>query len=249
MCQCSPQKPPNNQSQRFQRLVKHSGRKHNFSPHGKRERSWEQKPRPVSHPVQVLLPTLSASQTTGVLARFSQLLPLANYPLWPQRVSSPDGHTGLWMEFWECIIFSEECFCSSTNTSCLLRGKKKSFLRVTRCQRCQLGVGWSSGWSSLYWQTVDEKPKPLTWPEEFVSQDSFHCRFVAGYTVKMAFGPAAHNDASLFVLRSRPEGLWTSPIWLLWAGCRHLSWLSLPRKFPELLWITTTWSWWALLLP
>lgn len=46
------------------------------SPLPGRERSWEQKPGPVSHPVRVLLPTLSPSQTSGVLGRFSQLLPL-----------------------------------------------------------------------------------------------------------------------------------------------------------------------------
>lgn len=44
---------------------------------------------------------------------------------------------------------------------------------------------------------MDEKPNPLPWPEEFVSQESFHCRFVAGYTVTMAFGPAARNDVEL----------------------------------------------------
>lgn len=60
---------------------------------------------------------------------------------------------------------------------------------------------------------MDEKPKPLTWPE-FVLQDSFHCKFVVGYTVTMAFGPAAHNVASLFVLHSQPEA--SEPHLLAW---------------------------------
>lgn len=68
------------------------------------------------------------------------------------------------------------------------------------------------GWAGALGEAVYTDPRwmkrqNLSSLEEFVLQDSFHCRFVVGYTVTMAFGPAARIDASLFVLHSRPEGL------------------------------------------
>lgn len=39
----------------------------------------------------------------------------------------------------------------------------------------------------LFTLTMDKKSEPLTLPEDSVLQD-YHCRFVAGYTVTVAFG-------------------------------------------------------------
>ena len=43
--------------------------------------------------------------------------------LWELRLKGSWHHHCLWIEFWECTVFAEEFFFSSTNISCLLRKK------------------------------------------------------------------------------------------------------------------------------
>lgn len=86
---------------------------------------------------------------------------IISHSLWESRLEGSWHHRCLWIEFWECIIFSEECFFSSTNISCLLR--KKSLEKSLDAQDGRLG-GEVNFWVCLnkavfYWEAIDKTAK------------------------------------------------------------------------------------------